>query len=380
MWQEGIMKKILICVLMLFACFLKPVYADESKTPVKFIYLNGSNTNTEESENDFINGIAKVHPYIKKSLESSDFVSKNMLHSGNLCIDSKPETFFWGFESSQDLSTVDESLNWTSVFSPRIAQRVRSFISHCMHDAIWVQKSYNMQKVINDLHVRVLEASKNNEKVVLLGYSAGSFITYEYLIHKMPAIDLNKILATDSKSAVKPTCLDAVLASRIAIYSASGEFLKNPDKEQVKGLFNNLDNYTDLYCAPDDTLIGVVNYASPLALFYSDRYNHSLEINNYNSYLFEYLKRNDIFMLTVNFADDPMGFPIANNMTIDDLHKHSNWSISDVGHGFFYSKSDVKSSATFIGAHLSYWKHPKKFSKMITDGYIEGYKYFYKLK
>ena len=85
-------------------------------------------------------------------------------------------------------------------------------------------------------------------------------------------------------------------------------------------------------------------------------------------------------MLTVNFAEDPMGFPIANNMNIDDLKTYVDASFFTKGRGFFYSKSDVKSPATFIGAHLSYRKYPKKFAKMITDGYVEGYKYFYKLE
>lgn len=368
-------------VLWLFLCLLLSVVntaAIENKTPVKFIYLNGSNTNTAESMDDFVKGINKVHPYIKSSLEASEFVQGNMLRG--LYIKDKPETFFWGFESSDDLNTMDKGLSLMSVFSPKLAQTVRSFISHCMHDAIWVQKSYNMQKVVNNLHKNVLEAYAEGGKVVLLGYSAGSFITYEYLIHKIPAIDLTDIWENEDNVNVKPTCLDAVTSSGMVVYTANGEFLQNPDKNELKNLYKNLNTYTDANCAPENTVIGVVNYASPLALFYSDIYNNSLEINNYNAYLFKYLMKNNIFMLTVNFAEDPMGFPISDNMTIDDLKQHSNIEVSGKGRGFVYTKSDVKSPATFIGAHLSYWNHPKKFAKMVTDGYVEGYKYFYKLK
>lgn len=372
------MKRFLL-LLWILCVFSIQVYADDAVTPVKFIYLNGSNTNTTDSEKDFVNGVEKVHPYIKSYLEASDFVRKNMLYDGTLTISEKPESFFWGYDSSQDLNSMDESLNWMSVFSPRLAQTVRSFISHCMHDAIWVQKSYNMQRVINELHKSVLSAHRKGEKVVMLGYSAGSFITYEYLIHKMPAMDLNSVWLNEDKVKLKPTCLDAVTASGMAVYSANGEFFENPDQNMLKSLFRNLDKYTEEQCAPEGTVLGVINYASPLALFYSDRTNHSLEINKYNAYLFEYMKKHDVFMLTVNFAEDPMGFPIADNMNIDDLKEYVDESFLSEGRGFFYSKSDVKSPATFVGAHLSYMNHPKKFAKMVTDGYVEGYKYFYKL-
>ena len=372
------MKRFLL-LLWILCVFSIQVYADDAVTPVKFIYLNGSNTNTADSEKDFVKGVEKVHPYIKSYLEASDFVRKNMLYDGTLTISEKPESFFWGYDSSQDLNSMDASLNWMSVFSPRLAQTVRSFISHCMHDAIWVQKSYNMQRVINELHKSVLSAHRKGEKVVMLGYSAGSFITYEYLIHKMPAMDLNSVWLNEDKVKLKPTCLDAVTASGMAVYSANGEFFENPDQSMLKSLFRNLDKYTEEQCAPEGTVLGVINYASPLALFYSDRTNHSLEINKYNAYLFEYMKKHDVFMLTVNFAEDPMGFPIADNMNIDDLKEYVDVSFLNEGRGFFYSKSDVKSPATFVGAHLSYMNHPKKFAKMVTDGYVEGYKYFYKL-
>ncbi len=367
------MRKIIYLILVLFVS-INMAFALEENIPVKFIYLNGSNTNTEDSMEDFVKGINAVHPYIKASLESSDFVLEHMLKNGKLYIEGKPETFFWGFESLDDLNTMDESLNIMSVISPRLAQTVRSFISHCMHDAIWVQKTYNMNKVLTDLHKSVLSAFQNGEKVVMLGYSAGSFVTYEYLVHKLPAIALN-----DEYSGVKNTCFDAITASGLAIYSADGSFIKSTNENHIKNSLKNLNEYTKQYCAPEGTVLGVINYASPLALFYSDMNNKSLEITNYNSYLFKYLKDNDVFLLTVNFAEDPMGFPIANNVNVNDVEKLINIKFSENGKGFFYTKSDVKSPATFIGAHLSYWNHPKKFARMITDGYIEGYKNFYKI-
>lgn len=85
-----------------------------------------------------------------------------------------------------------------------------------------------------------------------------------------------------------------------------------------------------------------------------------------------------MFTITVNFADDPLGFPLTKNLTMDDLAEMYSFDFKDEGKGFMYDKSDVKSPSTFLGAHTSYWKHSKRFSKAVRDAYIEGYTNFYK--
>ncbi len=386
------MKRLLFFVFIFLLTLNSTNAISDSNVPVNFIYLNGSNTNTDKSKDEFINGITNAHSYIKNSLEGSVFVRENLLKSGNYVISDNPEIYFWGFESKDDLKAMDESLSLISMFSPRLAQTTRSFISHCMHDAIWVQKSYNMQKVIDELNSYVKKSYEEGEKIILSGYSAGSFISYEYLIHKLPAVDMQKLLDDVEENSedkvddyfksikLKPTCLDAIISSKLAVYTANGEFIPNDNFEVTKSAYKNLDFYTDKYCAPADTVLGVINFASPLALFYSDMSNQSLDINKYNIYLFKYMKENNIFMLTVNFADDPMGFPLSTNVTASDIELISGIKFSKSGRGFVYTKSDVKSPNTFLSAHLSYWKHPKKFAKMITDGYVEGFKNFYGLK
>ena len=89
------------------------------------------------------------------------------------------------------------------------------------------------------------------------------------------------------------------------------------------------------------------------------------------------MQNNNIFFLTVNFADDPIGFPVSRNYTADELQNMNSLIFSDSSKGFICNKSNVKSPATFIMAHSSYWKHPKKFAKAMRDAYIEGYKNFY---
>lgn len=89
------------------------------------------------------------------------------------------------------------------------------------------------------------------------------------------------------------------------------------------------------------------------------------------------MQMSNIFFLTVNFADDSIGFPVSKNYTADEMQNMNNLNFSDNTRGFIYNKSDVKSPATFIMAHSSYWKYPKKFAKAVVNAYIEGYKNFY---
>ena len=65
------------------------------------------------------------------------------------------------------------------------------------------------------------------------------------------------------------------------------------------------------------------------------------------------------------------------NLTRKEIENIYNIGFNTTGRGFMYSKSDVRSPATFIGAHESYWKYPNKFAKAVVDAYVQGYKNFY---
>ncbi len=312
-----------------------------------------------------------------------------MLKNGEYEIEGIPYVFFGGYQSQKDLRNVNDCLLSMKMLSPKLAQSTRTLLFHCMHDAIWVQKTYHMQHVVNNLHKYVMRAYKKGEKVILSGHSAGSFITYEYIIHKMPCISsetlISKIEKIDNgkidpffrKHPVKSTCLDAITESGLAVYSGNGDIIENQNEKKLKEIYLNLDKYTDLVCTPQDEVLGIINFGSPLVLFYSDIKYQSIAINRYNKDVFEYMQKSNIFFLTVNFADDPIGFPVSKNFTADEMQNMNNLNFSDNTKGFIYNKSDVKSPATFIMAHSSYWKHPKKFAKAVVQAYIEGYKNFY---
>lgn len=380
------MFRLLVTLLLLFTLNI-PAIAEEEQKNINFLYINGANNNTPNMEKWFFNGVNKVHPKMKKAFENSPFIREKLLKNGKYAINTQPMTFFWGDKTLDDLETVTEELNVTSLFSPFLAQIVRSFFAHCMHDAIWVQKDHNMQLIVREMHEDIKKIHDKGEQVILFGYSAGSFVTYGYLFYKLPAIsweDLSDKLNLSPKeeqfintAKTMPTCIDALISSELAIYSTSGKLLANPNFEDFKTAYNNLDKYTNNVCIPDKTVIGTVNYASPLVLFYSDLRDPMLEINSFNKDFFIYMKNNDMFWLTVNFADDPLGYPLMKNLKDEEIEKLHNINFQKDGRGFYYDKSNVKSPATFLGAHTSYWNAAKKFSKAVTDAYQEGYTNFY---
>ena len=81
--------------------------------------------------------------------------------------------------------------------------------------------------------------------------------------------------------------------------------------------------------------------------------------------------------MTVNYAEDPLGYPTAENITYSELKDKLMINI-DKGHGFLYGESRIKNRTTFIGAHTSYWNTSKKFSREVAKAYEKGYNLYNK--
>lgn len=356
-----------------------------AQNEVNFIYINGSNTNTQKSKDWFYNGVAKFHPKLKTQLEYSDFFQTKMLNSGKYKISSNPAYLFWGDMSKNELEVLKEDIGILSGISPRVAQFVREFIADCFHDAIWISKFQNMMPVLDLLHAQIQENHKRGDKVVLMGYSAGTFVNYQYFLTRMPVIDIDTMvenLEISTKTEIKETfeykdtCLDALFRAEILTYNMIGRLVANSNKMDLDKNLSKIDEYTKNYCAPDGVILGLVNYASPIPLFYSEFLSESYKISDIKTLLGKYLIENNMFYLTVNFADDPLGIPSSKNVTFKQINETIKKDIQPNG-GFFYEKSDVASPMPFFGAHTSYWKCAKKFAKAITMAYEQGYKFFY---
>ncbi|HIS73775.1 TPA: hypothetical protein IAA86_01995 [Candidatus Galligastranaerophilus intestinavium] len=376
------MRKFLLFIL-LFASLTNTCYAQGK---INFIYINGSNTNDEKQKNWFFSGVEKFHPIFVKKILGDDFMSKNLAQEGKYTISNEPNYLFWGDLTKYEIERLNKDINILKRTSPRLAQFTRRFISMCFHDAIWISKFPNMMPVLDMLQEQILEADKNGDKVVLMGYSAGTFVTYQYFLTKLPVIEIKKIVEQlnvtgkqdefDKSTKCKNTCLDALFRADILTYNLTGRLVANPNDNLLKQGLANIDNYTDKYCAPKDTIKGVVNYASPIALFYSDLADPKYKTEQISTLAYKYLIENNIFFLNVNYADDPLGIPVSKNLTFEETKNITNLPIAKGG-GFYYDKSDIASPRPFFLAHTSYWATAKKFSDTIIKAYNEGYSYFY---
>ena len=378
------MKKLLlgISILILSLCLQNISQAAD----VSFIYINGSNNNNEKMKNWFEKGVKKLHPEMIDQFESNEQVQQLMLSHRNLNIINEPKIFFWGDLSKADLDFVNRQLDLSKDFSPTVAFQVRRLITQYMHDAIWVQKTHHMLPIVKSLNDMVKEEYQNGRTTVLYGYSAGTFITYEYLVNTLPYVNLEELFNVltvneEFKNFVKQnprnnTCIAALADANIGVVSSGGKLVFNNSEESLKKHYLEIDKSTEKVCSPKGAVRGVVNFASPLVLFYSDLADPDYEQTYYNKLMLKYIMENGLFWLTVNFREDPLAFPSSRNLTYEEMEKIINLKFSDPK-GFIYDDSGVWSWRPFFLAHTSYWSARKKFSKAVVKSFVNGYRYQY---
>lgn len=387
------MKKFIIALSLLALVFglNMPAKATEEPTGVTFIYINGSNNltykNREKFKIAFLEDVKNLHPQIKQHFEENDMIKENFLNNGRYVINPEPVTFYWGDRSLEVVKKLDQDLASASKYSPKIAHQARSLFAHCLHDAVWVQQHQNMTKVIDDLHVVVNNEVAKGNRVVLLGYSAGSFVTYQYYLNKANSIpselikgqygaEIDKIIESNP---AQPTCFDALVEADLVKFNPrTGKYDPNPDMDVFKKNYANLDKYTSQVCFPGGTVKGVVGFASPVRLFYSDFTKDDTSINNISRLMAKSIIENDVFYLTVNYSNDPFGFSNSENFTLEQIQKDTGIILGRRAYrGFIYNKSNNYVPRTFITAHLAYWSTPKRFAKAIVKAFNEGYPNFY---
>lgn len=356
---------------------------------LSFIYINGSNNNNDKMEKWYEDGVGKLHHVLRKNFQKNRTIKKYYSKIGGLNIKKEPVIFFWGYNSKNGLDFVKSQIQFSKMVSSSGAYLVRSLIAQYLHDAIWVQKSHNMLAVLDDLNEVVKKEASEGNTIILYGYSAGSFVTYEYLFNKIRYINLENLFVALKQDEnfinfVKSnpqanTCISALEKGKIGALSSSGHLILNQSRKNLEKAYLSLDEVTEKYCSPVDKVVGIVNFASPLVLFYSDMADSEYELNYYNRLMLKYVLENGIFMLTINFREDPLGFPTSKNMTIKDIEEKLNVQIENPT-GVIYDNSGVWSKRMFPFAHTSYWSARRTFSKAIVKSFINGYRYQYKDK
>ncbi len=381
------MKKLLISLIMLF-CVCNICFAQEdAKTPINFIYIHGSDQGTVEEFDIWIN---RMHPNMKKNLEASAFIQKHLL--SNAYIKPEQEMLYWADKTKKDKSLVEVGLTISKLVSSCFAQLTRTTLAHLLHDAIWLQKYVNMQPILDELNEKVIANAKKGEKNVLVGYSAGTFITYQYLMFKLRDFELTdffqrfqkelEITSEDLKAlkAVnpKPTCIDAVVDSNIAIMSADNKLIPISNKEKLRANFKKLNAQTELSCAPDNAISGVINFGSPIVIFYSNNDDDEKSSSYYFfSRLCRHLIENGEFVLTVNYKTDPLGVP-TENIKISEAEGIELFNNLKLNGGFIYD-TVANGGIMFISSHLKYWDQTNHFTKAVAKAYEDGYNYFYEI-
>ncbi len=377
------MRKIL---LILFLAFLSvnSVFAEE----LAFVYINGSNNNDIKMKAWYEKGINKIHPVLKKKFMNNSYIKKNY-RGGKLVVQDKPVIFFWGYKSKNDLDFVKDRLELSKPISSIGARTVRSLFTQYIHDAVWVQKTHNMLPILDELNEVVKKETNDGDNIIMYGYSAGSFVTYQYLLNKLryfKTVDIATGLHADEDTIelinsfnLNDTCLSALRASRAAILTDTGKLIINPSDDILKVSLSDLNDITEKVCAPVDKIRGIVNYASPLVLFYSDMSDSDYEFHYYNKLLVKYVMENGIFMLTVNFREDPLGFPTSNNLTAEEISKVLELEINNPT-GVIYDNSGIYSRRMFPFAHTSYWSSKNAFSNGVVNSFVNGYKFQYDKK
>lgn len=378
------MKKILLILTVLFMS--NTVFAADT---LSFIYINGSNNNDTKMEKWYENGVKKLHPVLRKKFIKNRTIKKYFANLGGLHIKEEPVIFFWGYNSKNDLDFVKSQLEFSKMVSSSGAYLVRSLVTQFLHDAIWVQKPHNMFPVLEELNKKIKEETKDGNSVVLYGYSAGSFVTYEYLFNKLRYINTEQLFNSLDKdkqfmdfvisNPQNDTCISALEKSRVGTLTSSGHIILNPNPNMLKSNYLNLNEVTEDVCAPKDKVLGIVNFASPLVLFYSDMADDDYELNYYNKLMIKHIFENGIFMITVNFKEDPLGFPTSKNLTVSDIEKLLDIKIENPT-GVVYDNSGVWSKRMFPFAHTAYWSARGTFSRAVVNTFIDGYKFQYNIK
>ncbi len=383
------MKKYLKGLFLIIFVFMLAIQSCMAQTNVSFVYINGSNNNNEKMKNWFLKGVHKMHPAMKKQFEHNKQMKSLFLKNGEVSINTEPVIFFWGDKSQRDLAFVHQQLDLSKALSPTIAYKVREILASYLHDAIWVQKQHNMLPILDDLNEEIKGQNEQGNKVVLYGYSAGSFITYEYLFNKLPYLSLEKLfnviaVSDDMRKFVvenpqKDTCISALADANIGVVSEKGHLLFDKNENNLKKNYLNLDKSTEKVCSPQGALKGIVNFASPLVLFYSDLGDPEYELTYYNKLLYKYIIENGLFWITVNYREDPLGFPSSRNLTIDEIINQTELEINNPS-GFVYDNSGVWSKRPFMLAHTSYWSAGKSLPKGVVKAYVNGYRFQYDAK
>jgi len=378
------MKKILLFLLIMLGL---NITVSATETPINVIYIHGANQGKMGGLDGFTEWVNRMHPDLKKNFEKSDFIKSHLL--SDTYIKEQPDILYWAHMLRENKSLIDYGLEKSKKNSNAILQFIRDLIGQNVHDAVWLQKNKNMTPILDKLNDKVLANYKKGEKTMLVGYSAGTFITLHYVLIRTPVINIcdlykqfkNQENITEEdvlfveKYANQNTCVFAAIKSKLFLVDSEGVLHLNPNKKQREEALKRISQDTSLVCAPEDAISGVLNFGSPIVVFYSEL----SEANALNKYILAKSMQNIVetnkFYLTVNYAIDPIAMPIP-DFTYEELLTNQYCKNIKNGNGFIYD-TIIKGGKAITDGHRQYWFRTKSYTKAVVKAYENGYKYFY---
>ena len=375
------MKKILLILgLLLFA---NSAYSADN---YRFLYINGSNVNDEKMYTWWTDSVKEFHPELRKKVLKDKKLKQWAFNNEDFSIEEEPALFYWGDKSKEDLEFVKEAVLTSKNLSSLFAFKFRDVLTKFLHDAIWVQKTHNMKPILDELNEIVKKDAAEGRKTILYGYSAGTFITFKYLFNKLRYLDMLEVAKIYSKDDTftefvrqnprELTCLSAIEESGLGVITSDDRIVFNNNREKFKESYNRLDEVSGLVCAPQNSVKGVINFASPLVLFYSNISAPEVELSKYNKYLMKHIYENGMFMVNMNYREDPLGFPLMKNATYKDMETRTGMEFENPT-GMVFENSGVWSGRSFALAHTSYYSAKTIFPKSLRKTLIKGYRFQY---
>lgn len=365
---------------------------------LQFVYIHGTNRNTDKSQGDFNEEVTKLHPYIKAALEKEPLVQAHLLENGQLSISPQTINFFWGDKSHLSIQAVRRN-----IFIPQLnkgflhlGQRAREKLAFTLHDAIWVEQQTNKKSIVEALFDSVMKGG--TQPIMLMGHSAGSLVSFDFLMYRLPYLDIQDfakdlhadpvVLANIKAAGTQNTCLEALLSSSAIRYDAQGKlvpFFKSIEPQIPPDLLTiyrrqwleTLPAFTKQYCLPENKVRGLVTFGSPLALFFSLAANPEKDESYLTASMVSYMLAHNIAWLHVNHWDDFIALPLPDKPRILEVVTNRLGSPPVLKGGFVANYIYLGHGANFYNAHSWYWRDPKAFAEAVAKDYHQGYLNWY---
>lgn len=381
---------LLFSILMVFSC---PTTLGQAYNGIDRIYIHGTGYNTPADYQEFVKGVQAVDSSFIKTMPQNTLFQKNVLENNQTPFSANPVMFYWGDQNAQEITYLHQKIESGRLHTSRLTQKARAQVSNTLHDAVWLERITNKKHILNMLYQTVQASIAKHHRFILFGHSAGSLVTYNFILYRLAYLDKNALqqfisgMADQMKelqaSDLQPTCLEALLNSNAMRIDANGRlvpFFKDvdlgDDAERIRIQYfhdrlQQLNHETQAYCIPPGALKGVITFGSPLSLFASSAANIQSDEHQLSVLMITSMMAHNMFWLNLINHNDPFAFYLAGGPVIQKLYEQSRQGMYPPG-SLFTNYIIRKGGIRLLPAHDWYWDHPDDFTHAISDAYSKG--------